>query len=296
MIKRLFVLLNIGLITLAAYFAVDLFYKIGVSEFLPGAADVAPEAGGVAAVDGNIAKSDSTRFRKDYSVYQGIYERDLFKTTDAAREERPAEERIEVEKLQETQLNLKLWGTVTGSQEKAYAVIEDKTKREQALYRKGDTIQGATIKMILRKKVVLRANGKDEILTMEEEKGQVGRAASTRPDAFASVEAAGENIELDRTEINSVLNNINRLMEQAKVRPYFRNGKPNGLLLTHIRQNSFFTDLGLKSGDIVRGVNGKEIKSVDDAMELYNGLKDSASVQLEIERRGETKNISYQIH
>jgi general secretion pathway protein C len=92
-----------------------------------------------------------------------------------------------------------------------------------------------------------------------------------------------------------VLNNINQLMQQAKVRPYFKDGKPSGLLLTHIRQNSIFTELGLQSGDVVKGVNGKEIKSVDDALEFYKNLRNSSSVQLEIERRGQTKSLSYDI-
>ena len=299
MIKRIFILANIGLLTLAAYVTVDLLYQVAVAKFLSAAPEVARTQ------ESSPGRSERSRpraakpSRPRFSSYQAIIDRNLFDTVTQSQAEEKTAESIEVEKLQETKLNLKLWGTVTGSGKKAYAVIEDKNKREQGLYRTGDSIQNATIKMILRKKVVLRANGKDEVLTMEDEKGRTAaRPASSSGEGrtYDRDVDSRETKRLDRNRIDHVLNNINRLMNQAKVRPYFKDGKPNGLLLTHIRRNSLFTDLGLKSGDIVKGVNGKRIRSVEDAMDFYNNLKNSSSVQLEIERRGETKAISYEIY
>jgi general secretion pathway protein C len=84
-------------------------------------------------------------------------------------------------------------------------------------------------------------------------------------------------------------------MSQVKVRPHFKDGKPNGLLLSHVQQNSIFKDMGLQNGDIVKGVNGKEIQSVDDALKFYDNLKSSSSVELQIERQGEQLSINYQI-
>jgi general secretion pathway protein C len=299
MIKRLFILANIGLLTLAAYFTVDLFYQVAVAELLPSVPGISRSPDTPTERAGRSGQRAAKTSRPRFSSYQAILDRNLFATVTESQAEKKTTESIQVDKLQETQLNLKLWGTVTGSGKKAYAVIEDKNKREQGLYRKGDSIQNATIKMILRKKVVLRANGKDEVLTMEDEKGRTAARAASRSGGGRAYDRGVDSREtkrLDRSKINHVLNNINRLMNQAKVRPYFKDGKPDGLLLTHIRRNSLFTDLGLKSGDIVKGVNGKRIRSVEDAMDFYNNLKNSSSVQLEIERRGETKSISYEIY
>ena len=299
MIKRLFILANIILLTLAAYVTVDFFYQVAIAEFLPAAPGVSRSKQASSERAGRSRPRAATPSKPRFSNYQAIIDRNLFETVTESQAEQKTAESIEVEKLQETKLNLKLWGTVTGSGKKAYAVIEDKNKREQGLYRKGDSIQNATIKMILRKKVVLRANGKDEVLTMEDEKGRTASRSASGPGGGRAYDRgvdSRETKQLDRSKIDHVLNNINRLMNQAKVRPYFKDGKPNGLLLTHIRRNSLFTDLGLKSGDIVKGVNGKRIRSVEDAMDFYNNLKNSSSVQLEIERRGETKAISYEIY
>jgi general secretion pathway protein C len=84
-------------------------------------------------------------------------------------------------------------------------------------------------------------------------------------------------------------------MSQVKVRPHFKDGKPDGLTLSHIRPNSIFKEMGLKNGDIVKGVNGKDIQSVDDALKFYENLKSSTSVELQIERKGEQLSIGYQI-
>ena len=62
---------------------------------------------------------------------------------------------------------MRLWGTITGSNISAYAIIEDTTTRKQKLYKKSDEIQNATVIMILREKVVLRVGDHLEILEIE---------------------------------------------------------------------------------------------------------------------------------
>jgi general secretion pathway protein C len=241
-------------------------------------------------------------------TYQSIITRDLFKTREDAKPEKAATD-IELEKLQKTSLKLTLFGTITGRSEDEYAVIEDSQKLKQGLYKKGDAIQDAEIKMILRKKVVLNVNGKDEILLMEEDKSpQKGTGPALESPENSEMEEpsleesteeqvveTGENINIERETIDSSLKNINQLMSQVKIRPHFKDGKPNGLLLSHVQENSIFKDMGLQNGDIVKGVNGKEIQSVDDALKFYENLKSSSSVELQVERGGDLLSINYQI-
>ena len=76
-------------------------------------------------------------------------------------------EQIDVPALKKTNLNLTLWGTITGNGVRAYAIIEEAAKQDQKLYHAGETIQNATIKKILRDKVVLSIAGNDELLEIE---------------------------------------------------------------------------------------------------------------------------------
>ena len=84
-------------------------------------------------------------------------------------------------------------------------------------------------------------------------------------------------------------------MKQVRIRPHFTNGEPDGLRLTGIRPNSIFYKMGLKSGDIITGVDGKDIESVDDALEFYKSLQSSAKVKLELNRRGRLQTLNYNI-
>ncbi|MFO7839694.1 MAG: type II secretion system protein GspC [Desulfosalsimonadaceae bacterium] len=294
--KRIFFLVNLALLTLGVYFAVGLFYQVLLSEVMPRSVLIAQNAAHDAAGAENSAAPGYAGSGADFSDYQAIIDRNLFsieESSEKAEKQSSGRQGIALDNLEQTKLNLKLWGTVTGSTEEAYAVIEDKKKGEQGLYHQGDTIEGARIKMILRKKVVLRVDGKDEILSLEEKEGAAGSPDSRISRGSGS--AGTEHVSLEKNKIDSALNNVNELMQQARVRPYFKDGKPSGLLLSHIRENSFFTRLGLKSGDIIKGVNGERIQTVEDALSFYNNLKSESSVRLHVERGDREKTIAYQI-
>jgi general secretion pathway protein C len=297
MIKQLFTLINVLLITLVLFFSVKLFYQAASARFL----DV-PYSEPSRTSDASTAEphdSGVSRQRTGFTAYQPILQRDLFKT-------KPVEspvmvDAIELDKLKQTQLSLKLWGTIINEPDKSYAVIEDTKKRKQSLYRVGDGVDQASIKMILRKKVVLTVGGKDEILLMDDDKNKRGSSSASEPQREMpepyeeTMPEAEESVSLDRERINDALKNINQLMSQVKVRPHFQDGKPNGLILSHIQQNSIFSEMGLQNGDIVKGVNGNMIESVDDALKFYENLRASPTVQLQIQRQGEDIDIAYQI-
>lgn len=290
--KRYFTIANIFLIAMGSYFSVNAFYKVATAPF-----DYAHPSS--VATKQVVSPKDVTRHPLSY--YMPVTERNLFNT----KTETGQQPKLNIETLKPTDLKLKLFGTVTGDKNKAYAVIEETEKRRQNLYRIGDTIQNASIKMILREKVVLRVNGKDEILEIEEVSS--GSRDSGRPSSIAnrrsqkrrpfkrSSTADSQNITLDRSKIESAVKNVSDLMKNVRIQPHFTDGQPDGFRLTGVRPNSFFSNMGLKSGDVITGVDGKKIESVDDAFKLYQGLQSSSNIQLQLKRKGQQKNINYTI-
>ena len=103
--------------------------------------------------------------KHDYHV---ILERQLFGPAPGKGDTAPAEGSGSTEDLQATSLNIVLMGTVNGGKGADRAIILDKSTNKQQLYETGDDIQGASIKEILRGKVILAYNGKDEMLDMSE--------------------------------------------------------------------------------------------------------------------------------
>lgn len=291
-IKRLTALINLVLITMGAYFSVALFYQILSVRV------TTPQSTPMAAEQASIRESSAMQ---TVSYYNPIIERDLFKIGKTA--QAPATgPSVDLESLEKTQLNLKLWGTVSGDPEQAYAVIEDTQKREQNLYRVGDTIQNATVKMILREKVILSVNGTDEILTMEEmddsAKGPMIAARggrSSRLNFPPSRPPREQRISINRSMIDEAFSDMSKLMTDIAITPHVEDGQTTGLNLNRIQPNSIFRRMGLRNGDVLTGVNGQPILTVEDAMQMYESLKSADNVQVQLKRRGQERNINYNI-
>lgn len=283
--KRYITAFNLLLMTLLIYLGVEFFYTMitGKLEFVPI----------VGLRSQRIIEADSaTPF--PVSHYRSITERNLFKLEETGSDAAP--KAVTIENLKQTELKLKLWGTVTGDGEEAYAVIEDSANREQNLYREGDSIQNAAVKHILREKVVLTVDGKDEILSME----NMAAATPGAPQVGAPRPPPGtasptRKIALNRNDLVEALQNVNTLMKQVRIRPHFRDGKPDGLVLTGIRPDSIFRKMGLTNGDILMGADEDDIRTVEDALKFYEEFKFSTSAKLQIRRRGRLQTMEYTI-
>ena len=224
--------------------------------------------------------------RPAFDYYKPIIKRNIFGSGEDVSKEIRTEE---IENLQPTSLKLALLGTVSGNQQNNFAVIEEMSKKKQALYRVGDSVQGAIVKKILRGKVILRVKEKDEILTIEE--GAALRGKEKFPTSEATSE--GATIMVSRSAVQESMKNVHNLLSQVRIRPYFRDGKADGLSVTNIKSGSFFAKLGLKNGDVVQGIDGSLIKSPEDVLEMYKKIKLGSQVALQIMRNNEQKIINY---
>lgn len=275
--KRYFTILNLILATITIYFVVDIFYTLVTAGIISTPLTL----------NANKQMSSSqTKARHGRSYYNAISKRNLFNLITETTLPDTADK---IDVLEKTSLDLKLWGTIIGTANKNFAVIESSGK--QNLYRTGDMIQNADIMVIYREKIVLRVNGKDEILEMEK-----GSSSDSKPSLQNIKQSASTtNINVKRSKIEAASQNINELMKQVNIRPYFEKGKPRGLMLSRIRPHSIFQELGLKNGDVITGVNGEPIDTVDNLLKLYKRLKTSNNAKLDIKRRGRNQSITYTI-
>jgi general secretion pathway protein C len=290
MTKTAFTLLNLLFIGAIVYSGVNAFYLFTSANI---------DAVESQTVDTDTLDVPETDRRYPLSHYSGITDRNLF-NTQAETDSTPAA--LNVETLEQTSLNLKLWGTVTGSEQEAFAVIEEAGNRKQNLFRIGDTIQDATVKMILREKVVLSVKGKDEILEIEKAVGRAGgasplmsRGPSPADGGAARPRVRTQRITLRRSMIDNAIQDVNQLLTQVNVRPHFHQGQPDGLMLSRIKPNSLFMRMGLRNGDVISGVNGRNIQSVDDALGFYESLRSADKVMVQLKRGGRERTIEYNI-
>jgi general secretion pathway protein C len=294
MVNRYFTIANLMLMTIGVYFGVSIFYAILTAQL-----DSAPPPPAPAGQE-SPGGGDSPPSLADYQV---IVERNLFNSGRQALSGpgKGTGPELDVDKLKQTDMKLKLWGTFIGPDGKTlYAVIEDQKTREQLPYRPGDTIQNASVKMVLRQNVVLNKGGQDEVLRMEEPgvvKGSTPGPAraeagpAIRPPAAEPV----QQVTVSPEQIEQAMENLGDLLNQATFRPHMEDGRPAGISITGIKPNAIFRKLRLRNGDIITGVNGQSVASVEDAVRVFGTLSTEGPLQVMVKRRGKEETLEYKI-
>jgi len=295
MANRYFTAINLLLITVGVYFGVSIFYAVVTSRLtgsaapsLTGRNETAPEAAPITKL----------------ADYQIVVERNLFNSgrQALASAEKGGDAALDLEKLKQTELKVKLLGTTAGEAETASAAfIEDQKTREHRMYRPGDTLQDALIKRILRERVVLTRNGKDEVL-IQEEPGVV-KAGAPGPAPRADIGPAPspapaepiQQVSVKEEQISKAMESLGDLMTQATFRPHIEDGQPAGISISGIKPNAIFRKLRLRNGDVITGVNDQSIASVEDAMKAFGTLSAEAPIQVKIKRRGREETLEYKL-
>nr|WP_320014449.1 type II secretion system protein N [uncultured Desulfobacter sp.] len=196
--------------------------------------------------------------------------------------------------LEKTSLKLTLWGTVTGQKrEDGWAVIQDIKTKQQDLYRVDDKVQGATIKSILRNKVILTVNGKDQILEVDAEPSPLignKRRPSGRP---FRPPPPRQDYRPGQKEVEDMLNAASKSNQLFKTRPYTKDGEASGVMIYSIKRDSVARLLGLRNGDIIQAVNDVEIKDSQDFEDFEDSIEGHSDMTISILRRGKPKELVF---
>ncbi|MBA3015559.1 MAG: PDZ domain-containing protein [Proteobacteria bacterium] len=279
--QRLLKTIDIVALTIVAYLCAGLWWQIVESRLALSRSGLV--SGLASVLPAQFSFSSPTR---DLGV---ILQRDLFKTGSLSAS---FSEQEQIDALAVTSLNLQLLGTVAVAENddrvEPWAVILDKSSGQQNVYRQGDTVAQATIRKILRGKVVLGVQGRDEVLAMDV---NPGKGAVIRGDS-----SSGNRIEINRQELQGAMANMSSILSQVQVKPVTGdNGEASGFALDHIVGGSLFDKIGLQNGDVIQGADGKAVTSPEDAFAIYQGLKNQPSVSLTIIRNGKPETVSVQI-
>ena len=106
---------------------------------------------------------------------------------------------------------------------------------------------------------------------------------------------ADNRYEIERTTLDQTLGDLNKIATQARIVPSFENGQANGFKLFSIQPGSLYSSIGIENGDVVQRVNGYEINSPEKALELYQKLKETGHVSIQLKRGGQVITKEYNI-
>ncbi len=126
-----------------------------------------------------------------------------------------------------------------------------------------------------------------------------GKKGASKTDASKFKEGitreSSNSYKITKALIEEQLQDLNKLGTQARIIPHYKDGKANGFKLVGIRPGSLYSHIGIRSGDVIRGVNGMEINSPTKALQAFEKFKSESEVDLEVTRRGQKKVIHYKI-
>jgi type II secretion system protein C len=100
---------------------------------------------------------------------------------------------------------------------------------------------------------------------------------------------------LDHRLIDQVLRDRDALTGAAQLHPVRRDDGLAGFEIARIRAGSWADQLGLRSGDVLTGINGLPLVTVDDALAAYTRLRSTRHLALEVNRRGARLTVEYVI-
>lgn len=201
-------------------------------------------------------------------------------------------------------LPLNLIGTLVHSNPaKSIATIEVKSKNTTIALSVGKEIEGlAKIEKVERNRVIFRNLNSRRLEFIEMKQisklsfNQAPKPVASAPGA-QDVKTVGQNrYEISRADVLKHTADMASLLQQAAMQPK-RNaqGEIECYKFIAIQPQSIFTQLGFQPGDCLQAVNGEKIDSPAKAMELYNALKNSPSISVQMERDGRSQDNSYTV-
>ncbi len=201
-----------------------------------------------------------------------------------------------VEEIPESSLDFTLTGVVAaGADSLALIRVNNEPETPFAI---GDEIKhGITLREVYPDRAIIQRRGLTEALLMEDLTASLGEAppvVSTATRDAGVIQAQDGNVfSIDREALNEQLRNPD-LLRQALMVP----NAGGGFLVRQIQRGSIYEKLGLKVGDVIRKVNGRDINSLDEALEVYQqlgGVDQLTGVDIEVMRAGRMERLQYTI-
>ena len=192
--------------------------------------------------------------------------------------------------------NLTLLGTITGPTSISRALIKndgEKNPRIFALYKVNNDIDndvyGYKLVSIDTNKVWLESNGQRNVLELFVKNAPPSQ--NNPQEQSARVTKSMSRAEIKQT----AMNDLDNAMKGLVAGPYRKNGKLDGYILKTVNQENILYQLGLRNGDIIKRVNGKELNSTEKLYTMWQTMQNEPKITADVERGGRMMSFDLNI-
>jgi type II secretion system protein C len=194
---------------------------------------------------------------------------------------------------------LKLLGTIVSPKaELSYAVIDWSGPAGQGIYRTRDMVAQTKIVAILRNQVVVETETGERLRLSVDEEPPTGGTPKSRPVFGPAVAFQGipssQNEPIYQVPIADVVSSFSEpktVIEQTIASPHLSEGRPDGFYLGRLRAADVLYRIGLRTGDVVKGVDGMAFEGPQDAERFLSRLSQGGRMELQISRRGQDRKV-----
>lgn len=203
-------------------------------------------------------------------------------------------------------LSLKLISlTILKNPNKSLAEIKVKSKKETEYFRYGEKIASfGKIGLMSDGKVFLRnfSNGKCEYLAIQEKRRSKKLPdfkvhSEDKKDQFFSknerIKNEGNSFKIKETLREEMLGNISSVLTQARAIPITNGDGTISFKVTEIVPGSIYSQLNIQENDIITGINGKKVNSINEVTSLLGKIRDITNLSITVERDGEETTQDY---
>jgi len=120
-------------------------------------------------------------------------------------------------------------------------------------------------------------------------------AASSSYSGGTSAESF-EPVAITHDEVEDYIKNPNKIWRNIRIQELRKNGQIDGFRVNYVKKGSFFDKAGLKSGDVIKAIDGNEIKSLSDVMKYYNDINNLDGLSLTVLRGGNEVELEFNIN
>ncbi len=116
----------------------------------------------------------------------------------------------------------------------------------------------------------------------------VGQNALTLSQESIQVKENGASLKktISRQDASKLLKNPAAIYVDASFGPVLDKGQITGYKIFKVKSSHLFYKLGARGGDIIRKVNGFELKDTERMFELWKSMKTTSDVSIDLERNG----------
>ena len=217
----------------------------------------------------------------------------------AAKAEEPSSRELTASELYELE-GIRLAGTIPGN---AIWVEEGGNQR---VILQGEKLKGYDLLSVEDDRVIL-SRGPATVTVYLRYAGQNVAAAPPPPPqapsrpapapAVPGVTAAGpgQKGSIPRETVNKLLLDPLDEMKKFRLRPKFDGEKALGVEVQWMDNASFLNALGVEKGDVIQTVNGLQIQSMGDVVNVINSLMGGSNFDVKVLRQGQTMDLNYNI-